>query len=96
MLGRPGKVTMLNLVLTDANTEYSFSLPQNTTHLTMQPRGAGSVKIYLSPGGDGSNYFTIKTGGCYFDTNISANQTMYAQTPNAGETLEIMAWSIPA
>ena len=95
MMTGPGKVTMFALILTDANTEYSFTLPTNTIHLTMQPRGSGSVKIYLTPGGDGTNYFTIKSGGCYFDTHIRANQTMYAQTPNAGETLEIIAWSAP-
>lgn len=89
----PGKLTILNLTLTEANTEYSVSLPQNTTHLTIQARGSGSVKICFSAGESGTNYFSIKTNGCYYDQNIRANKTLFAQSPNAGEVLEVVAWS---
>jgi hypothetical protein len=91
-----GKVTILNLALESKSVAYTIALPENTTQLALQPRGNASVSIYFSPGGDGAHYFTVKTGGCYYDQNIRANQTITAQATIDSEVLEIIAWSDPS
>jgi hypothetical protein len=96
MPGNPGKVTVLNTVLTLANTEYPITLPVNTVHLTMQGRGLETINFYFSPGGDSSHYFTIKSGACFYDQGMRANQQVVAFSPSVGAILEIISWSDPS
>lgn len=88
----PGKSNIFNLSMPTANTEYSLVLPVYTTHLTIQARGNASVKICFTAGESGSTYFTIKAGGCYYDQNIRANKTLYAQSSADNEVLEVVCW----
>ena len=85
-----------NLTLTSAGTEYSQTLTGNVYQITVQARSAVAVRMAVSSGETSlDEYWTIKSGGVYYEQIISAGDiTLYFQDPsNAGTIIEIVAWS---
>jgi len=85
------------LTLTDANTEYSLTLPENTAIVRVQARTAVAVKLSFIQLDDGTNpiaaYWTLKSGGVYESPYVTGRHTIYAQSAVAGVVLEIQAWT---
>lgn len=90
VLGFAGLPTIVNLTLTSANTEYSVTLPRNVGTITIQSRTSADFKIGVTSGQSGTTYFTIKSGNAYYETTIAMDgTTLYFQSPNAGQVIEI-------
>lgn len=84
---------ILNVTLTNANTEYSFSIPSHTRKLSLKTRDPQhSVKIAFANGQSGSVYFTLSNESWSEDTILAVDLTLYCQSPNAGCILEVVIW----
>lgn len=84
--------TLYNLTLALANTEYSQALPAGTKKFTCKARG-GQIKLCFTSGQSGTTYILLNDGQAYYEDNLKANITIYAQSPTAGTILEIVAWT---
>lgn len=81
-----------------ANTQYAYTLPQNSHYILFKPRGLTST-LYMSygpgnvPPGNGK-YITINSGSSKELDDLSGNtsQTIYFSTDTPGEILEIESW----
>lgn len=90
----PGRSRIYNLTLTNADTEYSQALPENTFKVMIKARSTtAAMKLSYTSGESGTTYFTIPAGQTYWDDNINTSQTVYLQSPTAGTVAEIMAWT---
>lgn len=85
--------SILNVTLTDANTEYSFSIPNGTRSFAIKTRNSTqSVKLSFTEGQSGTVYLTLD-GASWSEENILADFDIYVQSPNAGCVLEVILWS---
>ena len=89
---RPFTVT-----LTNANTEYSQVLPDNTKKIEFQARGSADVRWALVTGkvaGPTAHYSTLKADGDYAQDFLDlVNKTLYFASSTAGTVVEGIAWS---
>lgn len=86
-----GKVD--NVTMTDADTEFSLRLPDGISALSVQCRTVCDIKLSFIEGQSGTKFFTIKSGSVYFETIISSyTNTIYFQSPTAGNVFEIIYW----
>lgn len=89
----PTAGTVANLTLTSANTEYSYALPQGTAAVTVKSRTVADFKMSFTSGASGSTYFTVPAGSAYYETEVSSfGNTLYIQSANAGQVVEIVTW----
>jgi len=86
--------TIYNLTLTNANTEYSQTLPSNTTKYVIQCRSDDDIKMSFTSGESGTKYITIHGGQSYWEDLIKPSSlTLYFQSSTAGVVVEIIAWT---
>ena len=87
--------TIYNVALTTANTEYSQLLPTGTRKIDAKLRATNALlKIAFVSTESGSNYITIPYGSSLHLENVDLSSvTIYAQSPTASQTLEILAWT---
>lgn len=85
--------TVVNVTLTSANTEYSYALPMKVSSFTVKSRTSADFKLAFTSGTSGTTYFTIPSGSAYYE-NIVSNYgtTLYVQSTNAGQIIEIIYW----
>ena len=81
-----------NVVATLANTEYSFTFPNNIKRFRIKARTGSIVKISYTITESGTIFETIWPGSSLNDTNIEGGFTIYFQTSKANEILEITTW----
>ena len=93
-LANPSQPSIENLALTNANTEYSQSLPTSTRKFFLQNRNDGKLKVAYTPGDSATKYITIWPGGSLFEEQIQGPVTLYIQSPKAGQTVEIGYWTL--
>lgn len=81
-----------NIVMPLANTEYSFTLPDNTKRFTIKLREDNAeLKIKYSSGGD---YFILNRGNSYDEMELDTNNvTIYFETTYTGKNVELIYWS---
>lgn len=87
------KVTIFNLTLTAANTEYSQALVNVTKQLILQCRDAVDVKLSFVSGESGTTFLTLKSGATLILDSMAmgAGDFIYAQTADSGSpVLEIV------
>ena len=90
-------MTIYNVVLTSADTEYSQVLPIYTKKITIQARtsvvvrGAYEVGKVATPT---APYLTIKAGASYWEDSLTLPTltTIYLASSSAGTVVEIMCW----
>lgn len=96
ILASPGDqnttVTIFNVALGPVNTEQSQALPANTKSFLLKSRGNSEVKLAYSLGGSGTTYVTVPRASVYKDENFYTSQTIYFQSPQTGDTIEIIAY----
>lgn len=86
--------TIYNLSVPLANTEVSQALPTNFKKLLVRCRGNARTQFSFTSGQSGTNYITIPMGSSYSaDGLMVASGTIYLQTSQASQTIEIIAWS---
>lgn len=87
-------VTIYNVTLTLAGTEYPQPLPTNTRKFALRPRtSTDTVKAAFTSGESGSNYITVDANGYYDDEVAVSTLILYMQSSTAGAVVEIVAWS---
>ena len=89
-LGGASRFILINLVLTNANTEYPQPIPVNTRLLSFKPRNIGhTIKYSWTEGMSGIEYITL-TGDTSWSNMVGlSGQTLYFQSPDAGAVVEI-------
>lgn len=87
-----------NVVLTAADTEYSQVLPANCKGIEFVSRGGYPTRYAFTTGkvaGLVSPYFTLKSN-CSYENPATLNlssKTIYFASDNAGDVIELIAWS---
>jgi hypothetical protein len=90
------KFTVANVLLTTANTEYQWQIPQFVKRFVMQTRGGEAVRLSDVQGkvaGSVTPYFTLKANGFLSEEWVRVeNDTtiLYMASPNASVTVEIL------
>lgn len=86
----------VNVALTAANTEYSYSFPNNTVSWTMKLRSNAGVLQYawttgtLPTSGDGSAYVTHYQGVIRSQDGVNwSGKTIYLQSTTAAQVVEL-------
>jgi len=86
--------TIINLTLTNANTEYSQALKSFASRFSIQCRTVADIKLSFTSGQSGATYITIPGGSTFTQNGIfSGVLTLYVQSPSAGAVVEILEWS---
>ena len=87
-------VTVYNVTMTDANTEYSQALPANTKKFLIKCRGSYAINVCFTASGSGTLYVTVPSGTTYSEDLIQpAALMLYFQCGTAAQVAEIVAWS---
>jgi len=91
IVGRP---TIKNVDIVDANTEYSYTLPDGTSRFEMKVRNLGiPLKICFVSAGSGITYYNLPASQSYREDNIKrGSNILYFQAATASQVLEIMSW----
>lgn len=83
-----------NIVMTMANTEYSYAFPANTKRFIMRVRGTGKLQFSFVAGQTATNYMTLFPGSVHEEAEINiSSTTVYFQNSKANEVVEILSWS---
>lgn len=96
--GYPQRVTAKNLTLTSSGVEYQMVLPESTAGFTMQSRTAADFK-WGNASASGTTYYTVKSGTVYstpVPLNLGVgtpNTTLFLQSGNAGQIIEVLYWN---
>jgi len=87
----------LTVTLTNANTEYSQTLPDGTKALEFWARESVDIRFAFTSGKVATPtepYFTLKAGTTYYKENINlTGKTLYLASSVAGSHVEIIAWT---
>jgi len=97
---KPDEATNPNeytVTLTNADTEYSQSLPAGTKALEFWARESVDIRFAFTSGKVATPtepYFTLKAGTTYYKENINlTGKTLYLASSVAGSHVEILAWT---
>jgi len=85
--------TTFNITLGPVNTEQSQALPANTKGFILKSRNNAPLKISYVATESGTKYVTLNKNGVFTDDNFYTAQTIYFQSPNTGDVVEIVAYS---
>ena len=98
---KPTKVTVANVAMTTADTEYSYTFPKGTTGFRIKLRDQGVLLYYAwetgkTPGeGDGSAYETVQQNHELVREHLDiGGKTIYLETDSATQVAEIEVYSI--
>jgi len=86
-------VQIFNIPLGIVNTEQSQVLPNDTKEFIIKSRNNALIKLSYVMGESGIKYITIKGNAVYTDTNLYQTQTLYFQSPQTGDVVEIVAFT---
>lgn len=87
------EVTIFNIILPSANTEYTQALPPDTKAFILKARGLAPMNLAYTSGDTGALYVSVPAGTTYEDIHFYASQSLYFQSSTAGVTLELVAYS---
>ena len=87
--------TIENQSIALAATEYNYVLPANTKRFKIQNRLGGPIQISFIVTQSATKFWTVFPGQQFDGENIKnpGGLTIYYQSPNAGQMLEIISWS---
>jgi hypothetical protein len=86
--------TVTNISLT-ASTEVGLALPASCRQFLIKLRGANaSLQVAYAAGTSGTTFLTVPPGNFYADSALSTSSvTLYVQTPQAAQTVELLTWT---
>lgn len=84
--------TIYNVTATLNNTEYSQILPTNSKRFLIKSRNKGKLKLAYTVGGTSTAYITIPLGAVFEDSSFYSEQTIYFQTTQPGDVIEIAVY----
>ena len=85
--------TIYNITLGPVNTEQSQTLPPDTKGYLIRTRGNAVLKLAFILGESGTNYITIPKNSNYEDLFFSNEITLYFQSQQTADLVEIIAYS---
>lgn len=97
IVGAPQAVTqeIFNVTLGAVDTEQSQLLSSGTiVGYMIKTRGTAELKVTHVSSESGTKYVTIPSNAVLEDKNRYTNLTLYFQSPQTGDTVEIVAWKI--
>lgn len=83
---------IFNVPIPNADTEISLVLPTSIVGYMIRTRGNSSLKLSHVNGESGTNYLTIPARATHNDSHSYSNLTIYFQSPQAGDIVEVVAW----
>jgi hypothetical protein len=83
-----------NITLGPANTEQSQTLPSTIVGYMIRSRGNSELKLSHVATESGSKFVTIPGCASYEDLHTYNNLTLYFQSPQTSDTVEIVAWEV--
>lgn len=88
--------SIVNVTLTNGDSEYSYVVPHDTTRISVTARG-GAIKFSWLSGSSGTTYQTIQNGTtwCAKDVSLSpgnVSNILYMQSATGGMVAEIQTW----
>lgn len=83
-----------NVTIATANTEQSQVLPTSIVGYLVRTRGNTELKLSHTATESGTKYVTIPKKSTYVDEHSYNNLTLYFQSPESGDVVEIIAWEI--
>lgn len=83
-----------NVALGAANTEQSQALPSTIIGYLIRSRGESELKLSHTATESGTNFVTVPGCATYEDLHNYNNLTLYFQSPQTGDTVEIVAWEV--
>ena len=90
-------ITVANVAMANANTEYNYALPANTKGFVIKLRAQSALlKLSFTSGQSGTTYVTIPQNDRYnsFDYNVDLDsKTIYFQSPSASQIAEIFVFT---
>jgi len=89
-----GAPYVVNIPMPLANTEYNYPLLANTKQIMFKSRNNSLLKFTFAAGQSGTTFITVPEGSTYTLEGIdqTTSITLYFQSPNVSETLEIISW----
>ena len=90
--------TTVNVAMTLANTEYSYTLPLWTNKFTLKlrdPSASAKLNIWTVPAQSGTTYLTVPANCVWEEWNINTDSwvTLYFQSTSASQVAEITIWN---
>ncbi len=83
--------TIFNITLGTINTEQSQALPANTKCFTIKTRNSTPLKISYTVSESGTDFIGIKPNAVYMKNAFYSSQTIFFQSPETGDVVEIEA-----
>ena len=89
-----GTPTIFNVQASLKNTQYSQTLPNNTTQFSVKARNAAKLQLSYVSGTTNSNFLTITPGTIYEVEAIKlTGTTIYFQASKDNTVIEIVTWN---
>jgi hypothetical protein len=88
--------TIYNIALGAADTEQSQALPTNCKKFVIKTRNSAVLRFAYVTGGPDlatGDYITIKSNAVFTDDNLYGSQTIYWESSDTGDTVEIVAYT---
>jgi hypothetical protein len=88
------KAHVLNVTLTDANTDYEVVLPAGATRFAVQCRTADEIKIFFHKGS--VNFWTVKVAPArpFMARNVTGGaRTFWLQSAAGAKVAEVIYWT---
>lgn len=91
----PSNPLVANVSIALASTEYSYFIPAGSRRFLLKARGNTTIQLAFVSGDSGTTYLTIPAGTFYSegDLSLTLGKTIYFQSTQAGQILEIVSWS---
>ncbi len=91
-------ITEYNIILTEADKEYSQALPANTKKIEFWSRGKYAFRHSFTTGkvaGPTAPYLTAFANSCYESPGVAnlTSKTIYFATDSPGDVIEMRVWS---
>jgi hypothetical protein len=82
-----------NIVVPNANQEYSFTFPDGTKKFYMRVRdGMAQMQITYTGGESDTKFITVNMGCNYTDIEDASNKTIYFQLDKPNKIIELLYW----
>lgn len=85
--------SIANISLGPINTEQTYTLPIGAKSYLIRTRGASELKLAFVVTESGTKYITIPKRSSFNDCYAAGGLTLYFQSPQSSDVVEILTWS---
>ncbi len=88
----PGVLHIQNVIITQANTEYSITVPDKTIQFGMRSRTPAKIQYTFTLGESGSKFWTLPIGTVLEEKDLFLENTKIYLRTNKPTVIEFKAW----